>query len=129
MSNNNKLGLARHFLHHVVKTADIGIIQRGIDLIENTKGRRLDEKDGENQCDRGQGLFPAGKQVHALQLLTRRLHRNIDARLQQVLFIGKFQLGLAAEKKSRKDLLKALVDLLKGLTKAFSRCPVNFGDG
>ena len=70
--------------HHVVETADIGVVQRRVHLVQQAEGGRLDQEDREDQRHGGQRLFTPRQQGHILQLLARRLDDDVDAGLQQV---------------------------------------------
>src|SRR4051812_3154278 len=55
MGNNNKLGIVTKLADHVSELSNVGIVKRGIHLIENTERRRFDQVDREEKgggCER-----------------------------------------------------------------------------
>ena len=53
------LGAAAHFVQQVAETVDVGVVQRGVDLVQHAHGGRIGEEDGEDQGRGGQSLFEA----------------------------------------------------------------------
>lgn len=125
MSNHDELGEGRHLPNHFIKTSDIGVIERRIDLIQQTERRGFDQENGKDQRHCGQGLFPAGQQGNVLQLFPGGLHDYIDTGFQKVFFVGQSQLRLTAAEQPGKNLLKFAVYQVKRLQKPAPRCLVN----
>ena len=73
--------------------------------------------------DRGERLLAAGEQVHALQLLARRLGEDLDALLALALGGGEDQAGAAAVEEPREHLLELLVHAVEGLLEALAARP------
>src|SRR4051812_13522391 len=61
--DDDELGGAAHLPDHLVVPADVRLVERRVDLVEQAERRRLDQEDGEDQRDRGERLLPAGEQV------------------------------------------------------------------
>ena len=66
-----------------VKRADVRLVQRRVDFVENAEraGRVLE--DANQQCQRGQRLFAAREQQHVLQFLSREAKRPRRCRFQR----------------------------------------------
>ena len=103
---------AAHLADHLVVAADVGLIERRVDLVEQAERRGLDEEDGEDQRDRGERLLAAREQLDRGELLARRLRDDLDARLGDGIgrILDELQLGRAAAEQAREHLLEALVD-------------------
>ena len=57
------------------EAADVGLVERGIDLVEHAEGRRADLEHREQQRDRGQGPLAAREHRQRLRLLARAAGR------------------------------------------------------
>ena len=80
MGDEDELGGLGHLPDHVVVAADVGVVERGVHLVEQAERRGLDEEDGEDEGDRGERLLAAGEQVDALELLARAAGRRSPRR-------------------------------------------------
>ena len=72
MRDDDELGVAAHLGDEAGEAADVGFIQRGIDLVEHTEGCGLELKRADQQRQGGEGLFSTREQQDVLQLLARR---------------------------------------------------------
>ena len=72
VGHDDELGILAELLQVVGKVADIGVIQRGFDLVQNTEGRRLQLQHGEQDRDGRQGTFTAAEQAQKLSFLSRK---------------------------------------------------------
>ena len=117
VGNKNKLHGARHFFHHVGVTLHIGIIERRINLIQQTERCGIQVEDREYQGDRRQRLFPTRQQVDAGITLAGRPRHDADTRIQQIL-TGHLKVGMTATEEFREQLLELVVDLVEGLLEA-----------
>ena len=50
VGDDDELGLVAHPAQVLREADDIGIIQRGLDLVEDAEGRGVDGEDGRNRC-------------------------------------------------------------------------------
>ena len=72
---------------HGQESADVGFVERSVDLVQETKRRRFVTEDGEHDGDRGHRLLPSGEKQHVLKFLPGRLRNDIDAALQYVVLV------------------------------------------
>ena len=107
------LGAPAHLVEHVAEAVDVGVVERGIDLVEHADRRGLGEEDGEDQGGRGQRLFAAAHQAHDSHALARGAREYLQAGLQRVLGLDQPQLGLAALEQGLEQRLEVLVDHLE----------------
>src|SRR5690606_586261 len=118
MRDDDELRRLREFAHHVAKATDVGLVERGVDLVEEAKGARLDQENPENQANGGQGFLTAREQLEALDLLAWRLRHDLDPGVQEVVGLGHHQLGTATIEEAREELLEHVVDGVEGLFEA-----------
>ena len=95
--------------NHLVVSSDVGLVERGIDLVEDAERRRSNLENGEDEAHRGERLLAAAHELDAGELLARRLGDDVDSRLEHVLGVGQSQLGATAAEHARKDLSEALL--------------------
>ena len=97
-----------HPLEHLDEPADVGIVERRVDLVEQAERARAVLEDREHQRHRGQRLLAARQQLHALQPLARRLGDDVDAALELIVLVEQRQAGAAAAEQRRERLLEVL---------------------
>ena len=95
------------------KIADVRIVQRGLDFVQNAEGRGLEFEHGEENGDGRQRALAARQEREHLQLLSRRLRDDFDAACERFLRVFKPQLCASAAEKFRKCLTEVDVQLLK----------------
>ena len=105
------------------------VVRRGVDFIENAEGRRLEAENTNEQGERGESLFAAGKQEDVLEALARRLREDFNARFGGVLRLGEAQAGLAAAEQLTERFLEVDADLRVGFLELPIRDGVDFFDG
>ena len=108
-----RVGRPRHRVEQVAKAFDIGIVERGIDLIEDAQGRRVGQEQRKDQRDRRQRLFATRQQSERRQLLARRLRHDLKPRVEGVVAVDHFQMRLAAVEQGAEKLAKVRVDRLE----------------
>ena len=121
MSDDDELGVLRQLVQITGKTAHVAVVQRRLNLVQQTERGRLQILNGEQQRDGGQRFFSAGQLHHVLQLFPRRLGNNTDTRLQNVLILQKLQGSLSAAE----QLPEYLVKLLRNLREFFLKLPAH----
>ena len=84
MRNHNKLRHPTHLPQHLIEPAPVGIIERGIDLIEDAERRRAHLEQREDERERGHRFFATGEQGDPLNFFTWRLHFDLNADLQNL---------------------------------------------
>ena len=113
MRNHNELRICTEFLQIIREIADVRVIQRSFDLIQNTEWRGFELEHGEQQRNGGQRALAAGEQAQKLTFLSRRLNNNVNAAVQRILRVHQEQLRLAAAKEAREG---------------FGEVPLEFGE-
>ena len=63
---------------HAQETLNVGIVERRVDLVEDTPGTRLHLVDGEEQGDRREGFLTARQQADAPQFLASGAGDDLD---------------------------------------------------
>ena len=64
MRNTQELDGLRHFLDDIAEAIDVRVIERRIDLIEQTERRRIQLEDRKDQRNGRQRLFTTGEQMN-----------------------------------------------------------------
>src|SRR5581483_1018752 len=128
MGHKDNLRGFTHLTNELIKTTDIGVVQRRVDFIQHAERTRTNEEQGKGKTQRRKRLLTTGEELQRTQPLPRRLHRNLDATLGEVLSISEFHLSLSPFHESRIDFTKLGVHQLKGLAEAFARLTVQFRD-
>ena len=111
------------------EAADVGLVERSIDFVEDAEGRGLELEDSDQQRQRGESLFSAGEQQDVLQLLARRRGDDVDAALVGVLRVGELHEGLAAAEELGEGDGEVFVDDLEGLVELQAGDVVDLLDG
>ena len=94
--DEDELGVLLHAAQHLHEPADVRLVERRVDLVEQAERARLVLEQPEHQRDRRERLLAAGEQLHALQALARRLRDDLDAALERVVLVEQRQAGAAA---------------------------------
>src|SRR5262245_3850291 len=112
MRNNDELRLLAHVPHHVGKAVDVGLIQRGVDFIENAEGAGLETKHCDQQRKGSERFLAAGQQKDILKLLTGRLGNDFDSGVGFTGFFQKTQLSVSATEQVNEGCAESCVDSL-----------------
>ena len=96
MGNDQKLCFICKAPHILRVAADVFFIQRRFDLVHDAERRRTHFQDREIQRDRDKGLFSAGQKADRGDGLAGRLDPDVDAAVQDVVFILEDQGRFAA---------------------------------
>ena len=78
MTNWARSGEAPHQLQEAV---DVGVVERGLDLVEDVERARPGEEHREHEGERDQRLLAAREQREALHCLAARGHFNLDPKV------------------------------------------------
>src|SRR5262245_7961227 len=105
VGNDDELRVLLHPTQHLDKAADVGVVERRVDLVEEAERARLVLEHAEHQRDGGQCLLAAGQQLDALQALPRRLRDDLDAALERIVFVEQREAGAAAAEQGAERLL------------------------
>src|ERR1019366_1152447 len=126
MGDDHELGIDRHLGDEAGEAGDVGLIERGIDLIQHAERAGLIVEYGHEQGDGGQRLLAAGEQEDVLQALAGRRADDIDAAIGDVLLVGEAHLaGAAAEQRLEPDA-EVGVDGFEGLGEFLAGNQVDF---
>src|SRR5579864_6797091 len=82
--DDDELRVRLHAAQHLDEAADVGVVERRVDLVEQAERARLELEHAEHERDGGQRLLAAREQLHALQALARRLRDDLDAALERI---------------------------------------------
>ena len=63
------------------EAADVGLVERGVDFVEDAEGRGLELEDADEERERGEGFFSAGEEEDVLELFAGRRGDDVDAGL------------------------------------------------
>ena len=128
MGDEDELGVFRHVPDVLGKARDVDVIQRGLDLVENTErgGRHL--QDGEQQRDGRKAFFAAGQKVDVLDVLARGLDFDVDGTLEDVGLVLQDQGRLAAAEELGEGGAEGLVDAGELLRELFGHVAGEFLD-
>src|SRR5262245_7356047 len=110
VGNNDELRVLLHTAQHLHEPADVGVVERRVDLVEQAERARLVLEHAEHQGDGGQRLLAAGEELHALQALAGRLRDDLDAALERIVFVEQREAGAAAAEERAERLLEVAVD-------------------
>ena len=98
VGDDDELGLPRHFAQECAEAADVGVVKRGIDFVQQAEWRRVQAEEREDEGERGQRFFAAGEDAQVFDFFARRAHGDGDACFQYVaLRPGEFGFAAAEE--------------------------------
>src|SRR5262249_29611900 len=121
MRDHEKLCRATHFDYFARESSNVNFVQRRVDFVKNTEGRRPIFENCQHQRNRRLRRSGAGQAQTIPPALPWGLCDQIDARLENVVFIDKAHLTAAASKKLDKHPLEVLVDMDERVTESFTR--------
>ena len=85
MGDDDELGAVGEAADQLQEAVDVGVIEGGLDLVEDVEGTRSGEEDGEDEGERDQRLLPAGEQRELAGRLARRGDLDLDPELLALL--------------------------------------------
>src|SRR5262249_8918264 len=101
------------------EAADVGVVERGLDLVEQVERARARKEEREEERDRSERLLAARQQRQPLHLLADRAQMDLDARLRLlVLRLDQLQPSFPAGEERRCDLGEVLLNRVERLRKA-----------
>ena len=103
------------------EAADVRVVERGLDLVEEVERARPREEEREEERDRAERLLAAGQEREPLHPLAGRAQLHLDAWLlvlAVVLGLGQPQAALAAREERRRHLREVLLDGVERLGEA-----------
>src|SRR5690606_8341314 len=126
--DDDELNAVRHLLDDLRKTADVRIVERRVDLVEQTERRRIQLEDRKYQRNRGQRLLTAREQMNRARLLAGRARHDRDTGGQQVLAV-ELEIGVSAAEQAREKAPQTLVRLLVSVLELRTRLTIDLADG
>ena len=106
---------ARNRCKHADEAVDVGLVQRGVQLVQHAERAGLDLVNREQQRHGGHGLLAAGQQRDGLQLFARRAGDDVNAAFEQVVLVHQHQVGFAAAEDLGEHGPEVVPDFLEGL--------------
>src|SRR5690606_8562653 len=85
--NDDELHLLGHLADDLAEATHIGIVERRVDLVEQTERSRIQLEDGEDERHGRQRLLTARQQMDRAVPLARWPRHDGDARLEQILAV------------------------------------------
>ena len=79
VGDDHELGAVGEAPDELQEAVDVGVVEGGLDLVEDVEGRRAGEEDAEDERQRDQRLLPAGEEREAPRRLAGRRHLDLDA--------------------------------------------------
>ena len=122
------VGLGGHFVQQVTKPGNIGIVQRGIDLVKHADRAGVGKENRKDQRHRGQGLLAARKQREGRELFAGGLAHDLQPGIQRVVALHQYQVGGAAAKQVAKQHGEVFVNGFKSLQKPFAALGIEVGN-
>ena len=99
-----------HAAQHLDEPADVRIVERRVDFVEQAERARLVFEDREHQRDRRERLLAARQQLNALQPLARRRGDDVDAALERIVLVEQREAGAAAAEQRAERRLEVRLD-------------------
>src|SRR5262245_20505835 len=118
VGDDDELGVLLHAAQHLDEPADIGVVEGGVNLVEQAERARLVLEHAEHQRDGGQRLLAAREQLDALKALAGRLGDDLDPALERIGLVEQRQAGAAAAEERAEGFLKVAVDRGERLVEA-----------
>lgn len=115
MGNDEELGLGEETLEGLDEASDIGVVEGGIELIEEGEWARFDHIDGEEESDGGHGAFATGEEGDVLEAFSWGSGDDIDAAFEDILAIEEEELSLTAIEEAFEHGLEVGIGLFEGL--------------
>ena len=119
MGDDYELGVLLEFLEQHIEPLVVGLVECGVNLVEEAERRGLCLEDGEQQRYGGHCLFAAAEQRDAPGFLAGRFCDYFDAGVEDVGGFFEDDVGLAAAEELAEDLLEVAPDQLEGLGEFF----------
>jgi len=128
MRDEQKLGCLRKAAQQPEETVNVGIVQRGIDFIQDAKRAGLEQVEGKQERNGDQGLFAAGELLQQLWALPARLGKDLNRGFQWVTLPEAQIRFVALAEKEAKEPLEVAAHLLEGIPEALHGNCVGLGN-
>src|SRR5699024_1308102 len=110
VGDDDELGLAADPPQILGEADHVGVVQGGLDLVQDAEGRGVDRQDGKVDADGDEGPFPAREGFQVLDDLARRADFDLDAAAQHVALVLEGEGGLPAAEQLGEDPAELGVD-------------------
>ena len=127
VADEDELDSPRHVANDLAESAHIGIVERRVDLIEHAERCGVELEERKHQRHSGERFLATRQQVNGAVALARGARHYGDSGRQQII-PGQVEVGLAAAKEFREQVLEALVHLVVGFLESISRFAVDLAD-
>ena len=97
VGDDDELGAVGEAPDQLQEAVDVGVVEGGLDLVEDVEGAGPGEEDGEDEGERDERLLAAGEQRELARRLAGRGDLDLDPELLALLFL---LLGLRARRRS-----------------------------
>ena len=87
VGDDDELGAVGEAADQLQEAVDVGVVEGGLDLVEDVEGARPGEEDGEDEGQRDQRLLAAGEQLELARRLAGRGDLDLDPELVALLFL------------------------------------------
>ena len=111
----SELGVLPQLLVDLQQPAEVGVVERGLDLVEDVERRGAGLEQRHQERHRDQRPLATGEQREPLDLLAGRPGLDLDAGVEHVVGVGEHQPALAAREQPREGLLEGPLHVGVGL--------------
>ena len=115
MGDDDKLGETGELADDFRETADIGVVQGGVEFVEHAQGRGFHHVDSEKQGHGCHGPLTTRKEGDTPKLSARRLGDDFNPTFQGIFSLDHGQVSRPTHEQAFEGELKVLSDLLKGV--------------
>ena len=112
-----------------IEAADVGLVERRVHFVEDAERARLIAEDGDEQRQRSERFFAAGKQQNVLQALAGRLRDDVDAAIAGAIGLAQAHLAVTAAEERLKGDGELRVDESEGVLELLARDFVELVNG
>ena len=128
MGDDDELRTAAQLIDHVDESAEIHVVEGGLDLVENVERAwsRLEQR--HKKCHRGKAALATREQGQPLDALTGWASLDIDSRRQHVRRIGEDEPTFASGEQPREDQFELALHVPVGLREDFLHACIHFLD-
>src|SRR5512133_697923 len=122
MRDDDELGPSGVAAKELDEAADVRVVERGLDLVQEVERTRTREEERKQERDRPERLLAAGEQRQPRHAFAGRLQLDLDPGRRllvlRALLVGQEQPTLAAREQRLRDLLEVGADRGEGLHEA-----------
>ena len=126
MRDDDELRVLGELFQIPCEAIDVRLIERRLDLVQNTEGHGAGLEDREQDGDRREGALAAREQRDLGELLPGGRDDDLDARIERIVAVGivELHLRLAAAEEFAEDLREVRVDLVEPVVKFLLHLPL-----